>query len=76
MLHRGTAKHPTSHDLLMAASNFGAEIDAETGPDVTVIKLEFLPRYLVMALDLLAEIAIRPTFKDIDLEAWKEQNPL
>jgi predicted Zn-dependent peptidase len=68
MLFRGTDKHPNSRAIVEAAEIFGSEIEAETGPDLTVLRADFLPVHLPLALVLLAQISIYPRFEDIELE--------
>ena len=68
MLFRGTAKHRSSQAIVEAAEVYGSEIDAETGPDLTVLRTDCLPGHLPLALDLLAQIAIHPRFDHIELE--------
>jgi predicted Zn-dependent peptidase len=68
MLFRGTERFPTPIDLNRAIENLGGTLDASTGPD----SIEFsvtLPEGMVEAgIEILAEVATRPRFNDIEVE--------
>jgi zinc protease len=49
-----------------ALAMLGAELDVEVGPDATFISLTTLSRFLRPALDLLADMALRPALTDAD----------
>jgi predicted Zn-dependent peptidase len=67
MLFKGTP----SMDALGIAEAFesiGAQDNAATGEEYTVLYARFLPEHLPRALDLMAEMVTRPTFADLERE--------
>ncbi|MCA1730167.1 MAG: insulinase family protein [Actinobacteria bacterium] len=67
MLFKGTP----SMDALGIAEAFesiGAQDNAATGEEYTVLYARFLPEHLPRALDLMAQMVTRPTFADLERE--------
>ena len=68
MLFRGTERFPTPVELNRAIENLGGTLEASTGPDTTELSVT-LPEGMVEAgVEILAEVATRPRFNDIEVE--------
>lgn len=68
MLYRGTASHPTAHELTLAIEKLGGTLDAATHVDFTSYALTLPPENLVQGIDLLAEVLRRPLLTDLRTE--------
>ena len=67
MLFKGTPEM----DALQVAQAFegiGAQENAATGEEYTVLYARFLPEHLGRALDLMGDMVLRPTFADLERE--------
>ena len=67
MLFKGTP----SMDALGIAQAFegiGAQENAATGEEYTVLYARFLPEHLETALDIMSDMVLRPTFADLERE--------
>ena len=67
MLFKGT---PTMNALGIAEAfeGIGAQENAATGEEYTVLYARFLPEHLERALDIMADMVLRPTFADLERE--------
>jgi len=71
-LSEGTELHDAVA-LVEATERLGASIHAEAGWDATSISLDVPAERLGSALDLVAEVAARPTFPDAEVERLREE---
>ena len=67
MLFKGT---PTMNALGIAEAfeGIGAQENAATGEEYTVLYARFLPEHLERALDIMADMVLRPTLADLERE--------
>ncbi|MDJ0762353.1 MAG: pitrilysin family protein [Myxococcota bacterium] len=68
MVFRGTEHHESAYALNLAIEQLGGTLFAATSPDATEYALTLPPQNLVSGIGLLAEIAARPIFNDIEIE--------
>lgn len=66
MLDEGSGEW-SAIDVQDALARIGAVLDIEVGPDATFVTLTTLSRNLDRALELLAEIVVRPALRDEDV---------
>lgn len=67
LMTSGTSTHD-AQDLADAIDLLGASLDAGAGRDETSVGLGVLTSFLDPALDLLADVTLRPTFPDEEVE--------
>lgn len=67
MLTRGTAAH-TGDELALYSEGLGISVTSEAGRETAVLRVKGLAEQLPQAIDLLAEVALRPTFPADELE--------
>lgn len=67
MLFKGTPTH-SPEEIAQAFDGLGGEVNAATGKDYTVLYCRVLDELLDRAMPLLADMAQRPTFLDLDQE--------
>ncbi len=67
MLTEGTS-NKTALELAVAAENLGTSLTETSGRDSSSLGLEVLPEHEDVAIELLAEVAQRPAFRDADFE--------
>jgi predicted Zn-dependent peptidase len=67
MLFKGTPSH-SPEEIAQAFDGLGGEVNAATGKDYTVLYCRVLDELLDRAMPLLADMAQRPTFLDLDQE--------
>jgi predicted Zn-dependent peptidase len=67
LLFKGTDKYSSS-DIDEYFDSIGAEVNASTNKEVTTVYARFLDRHLENAFDVIAEMVMKSTFKDIDAE--------
>src|SRR3712207_9265464 len=67
MLFKGT---PSMNALGIAEAfeSIGAQENAATGEEYTVLYARFLPEHLERALDLMSDMVLRPTLADLERE--------
>jgi predicted Zn-dependent peptidase len=68
MLHRGTASHPSAHELAVAVEEHGATLDAATGVEHGSLAATFPTERALEVVRLLGEVVTVPAFTDIDTE--------
>jgi len=73
MLQEGTEKYDSSA-LARALDELGGSIGVSAGRETTVLSGQTLSRNADRALELLAEMALRPTFPNSSLRRVKQQN--
>lgn len=72
MLQEGAGKR-NSLDFADAVDMLGADLSAAAGFDSTVVDLNVPVKNLVPALDLMADLVLRPTFPQAELQRQKTQ---
>ena len=68
MVFRGSRLHPSSYALNLAIEDLGGALDGETHADMTVFHASVPPAHAGRAADVLADMLIRPTFADLEIE--------
>ena len=68
MLHRGTRRFPSAHELALAFEELGSELGAATNVDHALLSAGAPPENLEAVLALLAEVAQEPVFSGIEIE--------
>lgn len=67
LLFKGTDKY-SSNEIDEFFDSIGAEVNASTNKEVTTVYARFLDRHLENAFDVISEMVMKSTFKDIDAE--------
>jgi predicted Zn-dependent peptidase len=67
LLFKGTERFG-SREIDEAFDAMGAEVNAGTGRETTSVYSRFLDRHLERAFDVLQDMVLRPTYRDIDSE--------
>src|SRR5213083_687509 len=67
LLFKGTDRF-SSVEIDQIFDGLGAEINAGTGKETTSVYSRFLDQHLERALDVMADMVLRPTYPDIDSE--------
>lgn len=73
MLTEGTLNY-TSRELAEKIERVGASVSANASSDFTVISASSLSLYTNDVLDLIAEVALRPTFPQAELDLYKQNS--
>jgi predicted Zn-dependent peptidase len=68
MLYRGTAEHPSAHDLAVAFERIGGSLVATTSSDTGTLEVTAPPPSLTDTISLFSEVLSAPTFTGIDTE--------
>ncbi|HEY3493524.1 MAG TPA: pitrilysin family protein [Polyangiaceae bacterium] len=68
MLHRGTTAHPSAHEQALAFERLGGTLGASTYVDHGVLAVSVPPDRICAALELLADVCLRPVFDAIETE--------
>lgn len=68
MLHRGTPRHPSAHQLALAFEELGSELSAATYVDHALLSAEAPPAHLERVIELLGEVVQTPIFSGIEVE--------
>jgi zinc protease len=68
----GTA-HRDANDLIEAAERLGAELSADAGWDSVGVSVEVPRSRLIPALELLAEVALEPSFPEDEIERLRDE---
>jgi predicted Zn-dependent peptidase len=68
MLHRGTTAHPSAHEQALAFEQLGGTLGASTYVDHGVLAVSVPPTGITRALELLADVCLRPIFDAIEVE--------
>lgn len=68
----GTAAHDAV-SLIEASERLGAELSADAGWDTFSVSVDVPRSRLAPALELLAEVALRPTFPSVEVERLREE---
>jgi predicted Zn-dependent peptidase len=67
MLFKGTPDMDAL-EVAQAFESIGAQENAATGEEYTVLYARFLPEHLEMALDIMSDMVLRPTLADLERE--------
>src|SRR3954463_7721652 len=67
LLFKGTDRF-TSLEIDQIFDGMGAEVNAGTGKETTSVYSRFLDQHLERAFDVMADMVLRPAYKDIDSE--------
>jgi predicted Zn-dependent peptidase len=67
LLFKGTARF-SSTEIDQIFDGMGAEVNAGTGKETTMVYSRFLDRHLERAFDVMADMVLRPAYRDIDSE--------
>jgi predicted Zn-dependent peptidase len=67
LLFKGTDRH-SSVEIDQLFDGMGAEVNAGTGKETTSVYSRFLDQHLERALDVMADMVLRPAYPDIDSE--------
>jgi predicted Zn-dependent peptidase len=67
MLFKGTP-HMDALGIAQAFEGIGAQENAATGEEYTVLYARFLPEHLGRALDIMSDMVLRPTLADLERE--------
>ena len=67
LLFKGTERH-SSVEIDQLFDGMGAEVNAGTGKETTSVYSRFLDQHLERALDVMADMVLRPAYPDIDSE--------
>ena len=67
MLFKGTPEMDAL-EVAQAFESIGAQENAATGEEYTVLYARFLPEHLERALDIMADMVLRPTLADLERE--------
>jgi predicted Zn-dependent peptidase len=67
LLFKGTDRYGST-EIDQIFDGMGAEVNAGTGKETTMVYSRFLDRHLERAIDVLADMVLRPAYKDIDSE--------
>ncbi|MFL6375608.1 MAG: M16 family metallopeptidase [Pyrinomonadaceae bacterium] len=70
MLTEGTATY-TSKQLAEKVERLGANLNAHSSDDFTIVSASALSLYALEVLDLLAEATLRPTFPESELDLYR-----
>jgi len=68
MLFRGTARHPSAHELILAVESNGGSLTAATSVDHGVLAMEAPPERFEDLLPVFAETYCRPLLSDLEVE--------
>lgn len=68
MLHRGTPRYPSAHELALAFEELGSELGAATYVDHAELSAEAPPENLEAVIALLGEVVTQPVFSGIEIE--------
>ena len=68
MLFRGTPEYPDASQLSMALDRVGAEANAATFSDMTIVSIKLLPETLLEGLRLFRSMLTRPVFDGVTAE--------
>jgi predicted Zn-dependent peptidase len=68
MLFKGTDRYPTARQLAEAIEGIGGIFNAGTGQESTLYWAKVAQPYLPVALDVLSEMLLRPSFDPAELE--------
>jgi predicted Zn-dependent peptidase len=71
MLFKGTATR-TAEDIAQAIDSIGGQLDAFTAKEYASYYIKVLDEHLPLAVDLLADIVMRPAFADIEVDREKK----
>lgn len=67
LLFKG-GSHYNARDIAEIFDSFGGELNAATAREYTVVHARFLDEHLKEAFEVMADMVIRPTFAEVDLE--------
>src|SRR5215204_2724715 len=67
LLFKGTERH-SSVEIDQIFDGMGAEVNAGTGKETTSVYSRFLDQHLERALDVMADMVLKPAYPDIDAE--------
>src|SRR3954452_24805259 len=67
LLFKGTDRF-SSEEIDQIFDGMGAEVNAGTGKETTSVYSRFLDQHLERALDVMADMVLRPSYPDIDAE--------
>jgi predicted Zn-dependent peptidase len=70
MLFKGTATR-TAEDIAQAIDSIGGQLDAFTAKEYASYYIKVLDEHLPLALDILSDIVLNPSFSDEDIEREK-----
>lgn len=70
MLTEGTANY-TSKQLAEKVERLGASVSAHSSDDFTIVSASSLSLYATEVLDLMAEVILRPTFPESELDLYR-----
>ncbi|NNE97520.1 MAG: insulinase family protein [Pyrinomonadaceae bacterium] len=71
LLNEGTGKY-SSRELAERIENLGANLSVSAGLDNTLVRASTLSAYRGEVLDLIAELVLRPTFPENELNLYKQ----
>lgn len=71
MLFKGTTTR-SAENIAQAADSIGGQIDASTGKENANYAIKVLDEHLPQAIDILADLVLRPRFDDDDIEKEKD----
>ena len=67
LLFKGTDRH-SSVEIDQIFDGMGAEVNAGTGKETTSVYSRFLDQHLERALDVMADMVLKPAYPDVDAE--------